>query len=136
VRPWCDLADRLSPAVWREDAGPRRRSGPSRYSANPPQWHDLFVRRPFWPLIFLSILLASAAAACLTVAYINRNYESSEFWDRLIRQRMQMSVPGIDGRDVLEGTARALEDPLPWLVAGVLLALLAALALGLAARRY
>ena len=84
------------------------------------------MRRSFWPLVLGAILLEVAASAALTVAFINRRYESNVLYDRLIQQtsdaHTQKASPGIVA-DV-RGSIRGLEDPLPWLLAGVLLALL------------
>jgi hypothetical protein len=83
-----------------------------------------------------AILLEVAASAALTVAFMNRKYESSRLYDRLIEE--SESQPRFDqpGRLAAEirGSLRALEDPLPWLVAGSVLAVLG-LALLVVARR-
>jgi len=89
----------------------------------------------FWPLIVAALLLTAAASACLTFAYVNRGYESSETWDRLtdVAPSMPPSLPRF--QEALRGSARSLEEPLPWLVVGVVLAVMALVSLTVAVRR-
>jgi hypothetical protein len=86
--------------------------------------------RTFWPLIFATLLLEAAAAAALTVAFLNRNFESSQLWDLMLDRTRRGNLDA----EVL-GSARGLEDPLPWLIAGVIFAILGAGVLIAAARR-
>lgn len=78
------------------------------------------MRRSFWPLIFAALLLAVAATASLIFAYVNRRYESSDFWNRAT------GAPNGAIEEVLRASARPLEDPLPWLIAGTVLAVMPA----------
>jgi hypothetical protein len=78
----------------------------------------------------------AAAGSALTMAYVNRNHESGELWDEIVSRSEQPNPLGAEPlADALMSSARGLEDPMPWLITGAILALLAALALGLAASR-
>ena len=80
------------------------------------------MRRFFWLLIGVGGVLHALAGACFGYAFANRNYaEPSAGWTNYVPLDVAEGSPGI-GVSFDADTCFTCVEPLPWLIAGVALA--------------